>query len=113
MALPSWSNDTVTRIRAGTIVERGTVYPDWDHATELDIDGCSMQPSGTSLSQDGRIQGITDGYTCYLPPGSDVLAGDRIRYNGNVYTINGEPRIWHSPTGLVSNIVLNLERWEG
>lgn len=113
MALPSWTNDTVTRIRAGTIVERGTVYPDWDHATELDIDGCSMQPAGTSLSQDGRIQGITDGYTCYLPPGSDVQAGDRIGYNGNVYTINGEPRIWHSPTGLVSNIVLNLERWEG
>jgi hypothetical protein len=72
-----------------------------------------MQPAGTSLSQDGRIQGITDGYTCYMPPRSDVLTGDRIRYNGNVYTINGEPRIWSSPTGIVSNIVLNLERWEG
>ena len=48
-----------------------------------------------------------------MPPGSDVRAGDRIGYNGNVYTINGEPRIWKSPTGRVSNIVLNLERWEG
>lgn len=113
MALPSWSNDTVTRIRAGTIEERGTTYQDWTHPNELTIGGCSMQPAGTSLSQDGRIQGITDGYTCYMPPGSDVLTGDRIGYNGNVYTINGEPRIWKSPTGRVSNIVLNLERWEG
>ena len=113
MALPSWAKDTVTRIRAGTVVERGTIYPDWDHTTELDISGCSMQPAGTSLSQDGRIQGITDGYTCYLPPGSDVLTGDRIRYNGNIYTINGEPRIWNSPTEIVSSIVLNLERWAG
>ena len=51
MALPSWVNDTVTRIRAGTIEERGTIYPDWDHVNELDISGCSMQPAGTSLSQ--------------------------------------------------------------
>lgn len=113
MALPSWANDFVTRIRAGTIEERGTIYPDWDHPDELTIGGCSMQPAGTSLSQDGRIQGITEGYTCYMPPGSDVRAGDRIGYNGNVYTIDGDPRIWKSPTGRVSNIVLNLERWEG
>jgi len=113
MALPSWANDTVTRTRAGTIEERGTTYQDWTHPEERTISGCSMQPAGTSLSQDGRIQGITDGYTCYMPPGSDVLTGDRIRYNGTVYTINGEPRIWKSPTGRVSNIVLNLERWEG
>ncbi len=113
MALPSWSNDTVTRIRAGTIVERGTTYPDWNNPSTLSISGCSMQPSGTSLSQDGRIQGITDGYTCYMPPGSDVQAGDRIGYNGNVYTINGEPRVWRSPTDMVSSIVLYLERWAG
>lgn len=111
--LPSWANDTVTRIRAGTIEERGTKYPDWDHVNELDINGCSMQPAGTALSQDGRIQGITDGYTCFMPTGADVLTGDRIRYNGNVYTINGKPRTWNSPTGRVSNIVLNLERWAG
>ena len=111
--LPSWANDTVTRIRAGTLEERGTTYPDWTHPDELTIGGCSMQPAGTFLSQDGRIQGITDGYTCYMPLGADVLTGDRIRYNGNVYTISGEPRIWISPTGRVSNSVLNLERWEG
>ena len=107
MALPSWAVDTVTRLRSTVTVERGTTYPDWTNAS------CSMQPAGTSLSQDGRIQGITDGYTCYMPPGSDVMAGDRIQYNGNTYTINGKPRIWNSPTGSVSNIVLNLERWEG
>ena len=113
MALPSWAIDTVTRLRSTVTVERGTTYPDWTNACKVAISGCSMQPAGTSLSQDGRIQGITDGYTCYMPPGSDVMAGDRIQYNGNTYTINGEPRIWNSPTGSVSNIVLNLERWEG
>lgn len=111
--LPSWANDTVTRLRATTITQRGSEIPDWSNPDRLAIPGCSMQPAGTSLTQDGRVQGTTDGYTCYLPPGADVLAGDRIEYGGNVYTINGEPRTWQSPTGRVSTTQLQLERWYG
>lgn len=111
--LPSWANDTVTRLRATVITQRGSEIPDWTNPDRLTIPGCSMQPAGTSLTQDGRVQGTTDGYTCYLPPGADVIAGDRIEYGGNVYTINGEPRVWKSPTGMVSNTQLQLERWYG
>ena len=111
--LPSWANDTVTRLRAAVITRRGSEIPDWENPDRLEIPGCSMQPAGTSLTQDGRVQGTTDGYTCYLPPGSDVIAGDRIEYGGNVYTINGESRVWKSPTGSVSNTQLQLERWYG
>lgn len=111
--LPSWANDTVTRIRAGTIERRGSVEQDWTNVSELDISGCSMQPASTSLSQDGRVLGISDGFTCYLPPGADVAAGDRIRYGGKVYTIMGEPRLWASPTGRVTHIQAALERWAG
>ena len=111
--LPSWANDTIIRLRPGVKTVRGSDIPDWDNPSVLEISGFSMQPSGTMLSQDGRIQGISDGYTCYLQPGSDVKAGDRIQYNGNVYTITGEPQPWKSPTGRVSNIQLSLERWCG
>lgn len=113
MALPAWANDSITRIRPGTITRRGSVEPDWEHATEKEITGCSMQPSTTSLSQDGRVLGTTDGYTCYLPPDADVLPGDKIRYNSLDYQIMGEPRIWNSPTGRVSSKQLQLERWAG
>ena len=111
--LPSWANDTVTRLRPTIITQRGSEIPDWENPNRLIITGCSMQPAGTSLTQDGRVQGTTDGYTCYLPPGADVIAGDRIEYDGHVYTINGEPRFWQSPTGRVSNTQLQLERWYG
>ena len=111
--LPTWANDTVTRLRAGVITQRGSEIPDWANPSALEILGCSMQPAGTSLTQDGRVQGTSDGYTCFLPPGSDVLAGDRILYGGKTYTIMGEPRAWTSPTGQVSNIQLQLERWYG
>ena len=111
--LPTWAQDTVTRLRPGTIDRRGSTEPDWTNATELAISGCSMQPASTTLSQDGRVLGISDGYTCYFPPGTDVIAGDRIRYAGNTYAIIGEPRGWASPSGRVSHIVAQLERWTG
>lgn len=111
--LPSWASDMVVRMRATTKTMRGSAMQDWTAPAMLDIHGCSMQPAGTSLSQDGRVLGIDDRLTCYLPPGSDVLAGDRIAWGDNVYTIIGEPQIWKSPSGRVSNIQLTLERWVG
>ena len=111
--LPSWANDTVTRIRPGTIERRGSIEPDWSNPDTLNISGCSVQPAGTSLSQDGRVLAVSDGYTCYFPPGSDVIAGDKIRFGGKDYQIIGEPRAWTSPTGRVSNLQAQLERWSG
>jgi len=111
--LPSWAKDTVTRMRATVKVVRGSEMPDWTTPDLLDITGCSVQPAGTSLSQDGRVLGIDDRFTCYMPPGSDVLAGDRIRWNDKVYAVIGEPQSWNSPTGRVSNMQVTLERWDG
>lgn len=111
--LPSFATDTVVRIRPGSTARRGSTEPDWSTATELTINGCSIQPASTSLSQDGRVLGISDGMTAYFPPGSDVQAGDRIRIGTDVYQVNGDPREWKSPTGRVSNIQVALVRWCG
>lgn len=109
----SWAKQTVIRIRPGVKILRGSTVPDWDHPNRLNINDCSVQPAATTLSQDGRVQGISDGMTAFLPIGADVKAGDRIEFDGNVYTIIGDPRVWVSPTGSRSNIQLNLERWAG
>lgn len=111
--LPSWATDTVTILRPATTTSRGTTIPDWTRATETSVSGCSVQPAATSLSQDGRVLGIEDGWTAYVPPGTDVKEGDRVRWNGELYAINGAPRAWTSPTGRVAHIALNLRRWSG
>lgn len=112
--LPTWASQEITRIRPGTKTLRGSTVFDWspDKVSELTIKGCSVQPASTGLSQDGRVLGINEGWTAYIPEGSDVQAGDRIRFNGDIYEINGEPKVW---TGAFtrSNIQLNLVRWEG
>jgi len=114
--LPTFAQNngqTVTRIRPGAKTERGSTIPDWSNVSELEITGCSVQPSGTSLSQDGRVLGVADGYTVYMPPTADVKEGDRIRYEGDLYTITGSPRHWKSATGRLDHIMLSLERWRG
>ena len=110
--LPSFCKQEITRIRPGKKESRGSTIPDWNKTSELVIKGCSVQPATTSLSQDGRVLGITEGWTAYLPEGSDVKAGDRIMFDGEIYTINGEPKKW-TAAGRLSNIQLNLMRWQG
>lgn len=113
MAVPSWANQTVTVIRPDIKTQRGSEVPDWDNATTFSVGRCSVQPASTSLSQDGRVLGVFDGMTCYMPPGTDVREGDRIEYDGNVYTVNGSPRKWFSATGLADHVQVNLQRWCG
>lgn len=113
MALPSWFAQSVTRIRPGTKTSRGSVIPDWDNVTTITISGCSVQPSGTSLSQDGRVLGISDTFNAYMPYGSDVEVGDHIVYGGQTYLVTSVPRPWISPTGGLSNTQITMERWDG
>lgn len=112
--LPNFCTQSITRIRPGTKKSRGSNVPDWspDKVSTLKIAGCSVQPTGTTLSQDGRVLGITETLTAYIPDGSDVKAGDRIRYDGNDYAIDGEPRRWVAALNL-SHIQLTLKKWEG
>lgn len=113
MALPTWANQSITRLRPGETESRGSTVFDWTAPDELVISGCSVQPAATGLSQDGRVLGISEGLTVYCPPGSDVRAGDRIVFEDDTYTINGKPKVWASPTGRVSHVQLNIERWSG
>ena len=114
MAWPfSWATQTITRIRPATKTVRGSDIRDWENADELEISNCSMQPAGNSLSQNGHELGISDGYTCYAPITADIQAGDRIRFGGQVFEINGEPNRWTSATGNLDNMLLNLVRWSG
>ena len=113
--LLSFYTQSITRVRPATKDVRGSSIPDWDAekvSTKV-INGCSVQPASTSLSQDGRVLGVQDGLTCYIPADADVQAGDHIVYKGKVYAINGDPLDWPSATGRLDHLQLNLVRWRG
>ena len=112
MPLQSFWRQSITRIRPGTKTERGSTVQDWSNANELVIPECSVQPASTGLSQDGRVLGVYDGLTIYAPENADVKAGDRIRYRGEVYTINGDPLIWPGAARM-QHMQINVQRWRG
>ena len=112
MPLQSFWKQSITRIRPGTKTERGSAVPDWNNPNELEIPECSVQPASTGLSQDGRVLGVHDGLTIYAPENADVKAGDRIRYRGEVYTINGDPLIWPGAARM-QHMQINVQRWCG
>ena len=111
--LPSWCSQSIVIVKPGSKTSRGSVVPDWDNPSkETTVTGCSVQPASTSLSLDGRVLGLSDAWTAYVPEGTEVAAGDHVKFDGMVFEINGEPRRW---TGAFtrSHIQLNLIRWEG
>ena len=109
----SWMTDTVIRIRPEEKEVRGSTVPDWDNTNDLAIGSCSMQPATTSLNEDGRVLGLVDGYTLYAPISADIIAGDRIAFDGQTYAINGDIRKWQSPAGNMAHLVVNLMRYSG
>ena len=113
MAIPSWCNQRVVLLRPTTTTSRGSTVYDWSDPETIEVNNCSVQPASTGLSQDGRVLGINEGFTVYLPPDTDVRAEDRVEFEGKTYIINGEPKPWMSATGRVSHIQLSIERWAG
>ncbi|MCR4739173.1 MAG: hypothetical protein K5886_02800 [Lachnospiraceae bacterium] len=106
-------HQSVTRLRPGETESRGSIIPDWDNPDRLKIDNCSVQPSETGLSQDGRVLGLREDLRVFMPLDADVKEGDHIIYDGEEYSISGMPQKRISATGRLDHIQLNLERWSG
>ncbi len=116
--LPSFCKDSVIRIRPGTKDSRGSLIPDWDNATRAKIKGCSMQPASTSLSEDGRVLGISSTYTLFAPPDADIRPGDHIVYHHPIcgdleYEIDGDVPFQPSATGRLDHLRITLKRYQG
>lgn len=88
--------DTVTRLRGRTRDNFGNLA-----GTDVPapISGCSVQPLGGS-EQTATGQSAETNMTLYAPAGTDLLATDRVSYDGRTYAVNGPPKNWPASTGL-------------
>ena len=111
--LPSFCRDSITVKRASLKDSRGTKVLDWSNPQSTTVAGCSVQPNMTSRDFDGRTIQVTEDWTLYAPPQSDIVAGDRIEWQGMTFEVNGAPMPWTSPTGRVSHVYARLSEWSG
>lgn len=110
--LPSFANQTVTRLRASKQMVRGKEVDDWKNADKIEIEGCSVQPASTSMTLDMRIADEAS-MTAYMPVDADVAVGDRVIYMDEVFAVFGKPKVWPSPTGGLSHKIVELKEWSG
>lgn len=101
--LPSFCRQVIIRQRPSTRIERGSTIYDWKNPDELVIASVSVQPANGYVDVDGRVLGISDTYNVFLNPDDDVIAGDRIIFEGKTFLVDQEPQVWVSPTGRVSS----------
>lgn len=102
-------SDTVT-------VLRGQSRDNWGNLAGsdagTDVTGCSVQPASASESTD-RGELLVTNVTLYAPPGTDILATDRVRWLGTVYAVNGTPAVWRDEAGNVDHVQAQLLLKEG
>ena len=110
--LPSFCTQEVKRIRPSTKESRGSMILDWSNVSNLTIEGCSMQPASTTLSEDGRVLGISDLYTLFTPPDADIDAGDRIEFEGKTFTVVGDVRV-QPAASRIQHKEISLRRYHG
>lgn len=111
--LPSFCRDEVTVQRGVLTEKRGTQVIDWANPEEITLGGCSVQPTVATRDFDGRTIQVSEEWTLYAPPGSDLKAGDRVVWNNTTFEINGAPMAWKSPTGRISHMWARLAEWRG
>lgn len=96
------------RVHRGTRVKHGDKVYEYSH----DIEGCAMAPRYSNEITTERRSGVIVGFSLYGPPGSDILAEDRIETpDGLFYDVQGEAAEWSSPlTGWTPGFEAALER---
>lgn len=99
--------ETVTRLRAAGRDRNGDPTGD---PSEVNIEGCVIWPTGSS-EQTFQQDTVTSDYQVLMPPGTDVLPTDQIRWDGVVYDVDGEPGRYRNPfTGTDPGVLVTIRR---
>lgn len=103
--------DTVIVIRAPLAANRyGGQLRDWTTATRTTVDGVSVQPAASTEDVRDR-ELLVNTYTLFTTRGRDIdlLATDRVQWNGLVLQVVGDPNRWPAPGGGIHHVEAALK----
>lgn len=115
-------NDTVTILKPDVVVDSvdNTTYFDFDNATEIVVEECSIQPFLLAAQLQFEVTGERDyartTWRLYAPTTDDTLAiepHDRIRFDGQDYEIYGIGGSWRRLMGTSHHMQFVLQQRRG
>lgn len=107
--------DEVTVVRAPLTAGRyGGQTRDWTAATRTTYQGVSVQPAASSEDVRDR-ELLIDRYTLFTSRGADIdlLATDRVEWNGLTLQVDGGVERWPAPGGGVHHVEAALKQVSG
>lgn len=110
--MSSIKTDTVTVLTAGTVTDRGTVFPDWSSPTETTVADCRVQPVRGEEALAFARQGVKDWRRLFGPADMTLTTEDRVRWDGKDFEVESVME-FDSPTGAVAHIEAVLYLMEG
>jgi hypothetical protein len=90
--------DHVVVVRRATTTEDpyGNQSRDWTRASATRVEGCSVQPVLGAEQTVGR-ETVVSRWQLFAPDHIDLLATDRVEWDGGTYEVDGEPQRWDFP----------------
>lgn len=116
----SFKNQTVERLRATWVDDRGDKVQDWANPNSLTIEGCRVQPMQadevffTGSNEGGTPRdAVVTRWKLLGPKDADIAEHDRIVHAGKTYEVEGSVLRQPSPTGALDHTVAYLEWVDG
>ncbi|MDP9825224.1 phage head completion protein [Kineosporia succinea] len=78
---------------------------DWSNAVETMV-AANVQPATTSelLESSGSRDQVVTRYKVWFPAGTSVTATSRLRWNGLLLSVDGQPQVWHDAWGTPDHV---------
>lgn len=98
-------NQTIVIVRAAALAEQSgssAVQRDWANATRTTVAGVNLQPKRSVDSGDSSgvdASGQWELFSRWAGGKLDILATDRVEYDGMVFEVDGFPEHWPAPGG--------------
>lgn len=111
MRMPSFARDTVTIIGVSGFDQYGD--PTDPTTSDITVNHCLVVPRTSTEPGVQARNGVVIGLMVYMPAGTPINAHNRLRINGVVYEVEGEPGHWPVHLGRLSVTGVAVKRAEG
>ncbi|MDR1447683.1 MAG: hypothetical protein LBI63_01785 [Candidatus Ancillula sp.] len=110
--LPKFCNDTIKILRPSLIDERGKLVPDYENTLEIEVTGCFVDTTTSSVDNQGRMQTQVN-TTLYAPVDTVFNVFDKVKFGEDTYTLNSDSIKKHGATNRLDHTQVNLIIQEG
>lgn len=114
-----FGRETVVVVRAPLVTDSrdNTQYRNWENPTRTTVNGCGVEPfplaEKLNFEENRGREFARSAVRIYMPPGTDVVATDRLEWDGKTFQVLGHPGKWSRFNGREHHVAVIAQQREG